>query len=394
MLSVILLPLLVTASTQQALFLAVGAGADGTPVRGTIVRLAGDSADLSTATGNVKLANLVSLRRAGMPLPPFPAGPMLISAAGDRVPGKLTGGDDRSLEFQATLGRDNATTMWRVPYSAAAAVWLITPPAETTFDPAKYSWRGDDRKDVLLFRNGDVVRGTLEQLTADGHVQFKITADPNARNHSLSQISAIAFNPALVRVRKPKEAYVHVVLANGARLDLAGAAIEGSMLQGKTLFGAAVRVPLADLIALDVRQGKATPLAEVKPKSVEQTDYLGASRPPTTDRPLRLPTPHGDSTHDSALGTAPRTRLVYDLAGKYARFDALVGLDAGIREGSAKVQVLVDGKVEVNEALTPGISRAISLPVRGAKELTLVVDFGPSGGVQAAVNWGDARLVE
>jgi hypothetical protein len=27
------------------------------------------------------------------------------------------------------------------------------------------------------------------------------------------------------------------------------------------------------------------------------------------------------------------------------------------------------------------------------KELTLVIDFGPSGDVQADVNWADARLV-
>jgi hypothetical protein len=32
--------------------------------------------------------------------------------------------------------------------------------------------------------------------------------------------------------------------------------------------------------------------------------------------------------------------------------------------------------------------------VTGAKELVLEVDFGPTGSVEAAVNWGDARLIE
>jgi hypothetical protein len=32
--------------------------------------------------------------------------------------------------------------------------------------------------------------------------------------------------------------------------------------------------------------------------------------------------------------------------------------------------------------------------VAGTKELTLMVDFGPAGDVQADVNWGMARLVE
>ena len=37
---------------------------------------------------------------------------------------------------------------------------------------------------------------------------------------------------------------------------------------------------------------------------------------------------------------------------------------------------------------------AVRVDVSGANELTLEVDFGPTGGVQADVNWADARLIK
>ena len=82
---------------------------------------------------------------------------------------------------------------------------------------------------------------------------------------------------------------------------------------------------------------------------------------------------------------------------QYARFEALVGLDAATgKRGRADVRIRIDGK-EVDfpalRALTAGPAVPVRLDVRGAKELVLVIDFGPTGGVQADVNWGDARLI-
>ena len=63
---------------------------------------------------------------------------------------------------------------------------------------------------------------------------------------------------------------------------------------------------------------------------------------------------------------------------------------------AAKIRILVDGKelpLPELKSLASGPALAGKVDVRGAKELTLVVDFGPTGDVQADVNWGDARLI-
>lgn len=392
-----LLPfLLVAAPAESPTFLATAAGGDGTPTQGTIVKFGKGSAILGTTSGDLTLPNVLSLQHVSKPRPPFPEGPMLITAAGDRIPGRFLGGDDRVLHFQPFLGEHSSQLPWKVPYSAVAVVWRTTPPADTPWDTTKYSWTGQERRDTIRLANGDIARGTIESVGPD--VRYMPSGESQAKSIPLMNVAAIAFNPALVRARKPRESYAHVVLATGARLAVASPTIEKGLLEGKTLFGAAVRVSAADLVAVDIRQGKSVGLTELKPQRVEQTGYLGAPLPQEgEDVPRVLPSPQGDSTFDRALQIRPRSKRTYELGGKFRRFDAVVGLDASATEGSATIRVLVDGKNVLPQdrgALTPGLTRTLRLPTSGAKTLTLEVDFGPSGGVQAAVNWGEPRLVE
>ena len=334
----------------------------------------------------------------GRALPPWPGGAGLLTTHGDRVPGTLVGGDGHALRFRPAL--DGTPREWAVPFASVAAVWPAAPPADTPADPARYAWRGVERRDVLLFRNGDVLRGTLEALTDDVEVRFRPVPPADARAIPLKALSAIAFNPALARTRKPKGPYARVVLRNGTRLLGTGVTVESATARGRTLFGTPFEIPLGEVVGLDVLQGKAAFLADLAPVKVERTDFLGVAWPPApTARSAaarcgwRRPTGTRRSTAASAAGRG--RALTYALAGKYRRFDAVVGLDASVRTGSAAAKVLADGKERLDAGLlTPGMSREISVDVAGTKEMTLAVDFGPSGGVGADVSWGDARLVE
>ena len=179
--------------------------------------------------------------------------------------------------------------------------------------------------------------------------------------------------------------------------------MENEVFRGTAVFGGAVEIPLAELLSLDVLQGKAVYLSDLKPKRAEQAGFLGPAWPWAADRdarggPLRLLTPAGESTFDKGLGTHPRTTLSYDLGGKFRRFEALVGLDPATgRHGRADVRVRLDGKgqdLPALRSLAAGVAVPLRIDVTGAKELALAIDFGPAGDVQADVNWGDARLVE
>jgi hypothetical protein len=194
-----------------------------------------------------------------------------------------------------------------------------------------------------------------------------------------------------------------VVLADASRLAHTNDTVADDLLTGEALFGQKVELPLSAVMALDVMQGKAAYLSDLKPKKVEQTAFLGVEWPWAADRSvhgtaLRVFTPHGESTADKGLGTHPRTVLTYDLGGKFRRFEALVGLEpeCGAR-ANVTIQILVDGKkqdIPALASLTAGNAVSLRVDVRNAKELVLVTDFGVAGDVGADVNWADARLIE
>ena len=393
--------LLAAAPADSAAFVA-SSPAGERPV-GRLVKLLPDGTAELAGNEAVAVRDLVSLRRSALPLPPLPRGPALVTTTGDRIPGRVLGGDEQALKFRPGF-LDQAAPDWSVPLSSAAVVWFSTPPADTPADPSRDPWMAENRKrDIVRFRNGDLVPGSLDGFAAEPPaVRFKPEAGV-LRTVPLTEVAALAFNLSLARGRKPKGSYAHLVLRDGTRLDITDPLADADTLHGKTLFGQAVQIPVTELIALDIYQGKAVYLSDLKPKKIEQSGFLGTPWPPANDRtvratPLRLLTPLGEQTFDKGLGTHPRTTLTYDLAGKYRRFEALVGLDAetGAR-GTAAVRVLVDGKEQPLPALqklTAGLAVPVPVEVLGAKELAVVIDFGPAGDVQADVNWADARLVE
>jgi hypothetical protein len=346
---------------------------------------------------------LLSLARADRPRPPFPTGPQLLLANGDRIPAKVTGADD--LAVKITPAPFEKEVSWRVPLSYIRVLWVDAPPGDTLADPARYAWLDPNRKkDVVLLRNGDVQTGDIERFTEGGQALRWKPAGKGSENIELTRLAAVAFNPTLVTSRKPKGPFARLVTASGARISLTAAESDGDRLAATTAFGARIALPLAEMIALDVMQGQAVYLSDLKPKRETNEGYGSLTWPALADRsvkgnPLRLLTKLGDETFDKGLGTHPKTTLVYDLGGKYRRFEALVGFDAASgRRGAVDVRVLVDGKEQPIAGLPKlaavGGPVAVSFDVTKARELTLVVDFGPAGDVQADVNWADARLVE
>jgi len=383
-------PTFVVSSTETALKVGriVSVDADFAVV------LAGDS-------GRVAGADLVSIRRAEQPLPARPTDEQIVLANGDRVPGHLVGGDGLSVRIAAKLGENVKPVLLGLPLTSIAVVWLVPP----TGDAVTPSWRDHNKKqDALLLRNGDVVRGTLEEIGMDGEsLRFKVIGDTAAKPYLRNVVSAVALDPSLARVRLPKGAFAKLVLANGSRISVKSVTVDATTMSAVTLSGAKFTVPLAELIALDIFQGKAVYLSDLKPKKSAIEAYNGVSWPWLADlsvkgNPLRITGKHGESTHDKGLGVHSRTTLVYDLDGKYRRFESVVGLDTLTgKRGAVDIKVFVDGKemtIDGLTGLTSANSQSINIDVSKAKELTLVVDYGSGGDLQDDANFVDARLVE
>jgi hypothetical protein len=347
--------------------------------------------------GKESVRDLLTLRRTDKPLPPPPTGEQLVFVNGDRVAGRVRKLADEQIHFQFTAELE-ANKEARVPLSALSVIWLATP--DGVDQPDLFRRRlaaGQRQRDTLLLRNGDALEGLLGGFD-DAGVQMEV--DKKSVPVPRSRIAAVALSTELTTPLRPKGVFGRLILAGGSRLSLADAACEdGKTLTGTTLFDAPVRVPLEQVLALDIYQGKAVPLSELKPLKQEQTPYLGVSWPLVNDgsvagRDLRL----GGSSYDKGLGMHSESRVTYDVSAGYRRFEALVGLDDQTgRDGSVRIKVLVDGKprdVGWDKELTAQTGpQPVRVDLAGAKQLTLVVEFGQRGDVGDHIDWVDARLV-
>jgi hypothetical protein len=99
------------------------------------------------------------------------------------------------------------------------------------------------------------------------------------------------------------------------------------------------------------------------------------------------------------LGTRAPSEVRYDLNGRYATFEAVVGLDdadAALKGHPAAVfEVFVDGKKSFSSGpVTPGQkAQAVRVPCSQAKELRLVVAVTGDAKASVMADWADAKLI-
>jgi hypothetical protein len=356
--------------------------------------------------GGTKAAagDLISLRRVEAKLPPPPNQPLALFVNGDRLAGKAVSLDEEQLQFRVDDLTPGGQTL-TLPVAYLSAIWMKTPRGEPL--PA------DREQDELLLDNGDALRGSLSGLdVVKNRLVFLAVGRDEPLTLEPGRARRMAFNAGLARPLSADGPAARAILRNGSRITFASARLDDNLLVGTTLFDAELRVPLAELLSLDVVGGRAEYLSDRKPSKFEgeafNGPYAGVAWPVTwaadataDRRRLRL----AGGYFDKGIGLRGQSRLTFALDGGYQRFEALVGTDdRSGPAGRARVRLLVDGKpvasgLPADRDLTGREGPvSVSVSVAGAKELTLEVNFGQDGGVlnddRNLVNWADARLIK
>lgn len=342
--------------------------------------------------------DVVAVRRLDIPLPSPPMEDHLLLANGDCIPFQQLRLSEEKISFRHP--RLNAGKDASVPLSAVSVLWRDAP--IKTLDAEKLYRRlrsGKRTRDLICLLNGDVVAGMLAGADKENAV---VEVDERRVTVKMAQVAYIAFNTELADALRPKGVSARLTLVgaregHGGRMTLTSASADASALTGTTVFGARLRVPLRDVAALDLRNGRAVYLSDLKESKYDFQPFLDARWPFAVDgnvaeHDLRL----GGSTYAKGVGMHSRSRLSYRLAGAYRRFEALVGLDDNDgRGGAVRIRVWADGRTLFERELTSRDgAAAIRLSVEDVGELTLEVDFGRNGDVCDVVNWADARLIK
>jgi hypothetical protein len=390
-----------TGPSQEPAFIA--RTANGKDVVGSVRRI---GEGLNVRLKNEELTevegdNLLGLRQGDRRLSPFPLGAHIVLTTRDRItvdrPRLI--GENLFIRHPFLAGGRDA----QVPLGMLVMVWWRAPDGEVDPEKLRRGLETEPRKnDLVLLANGDRLQGTLIRLDGDNLI---IQVDRKPITLEVNRVAALVLSSELAVTPTVEGLYARVALENpgrrdGTRLSLTGVGCDEAMtLTGKTLFGVDVRVPLGHVLALDVHQGKADYLSDLKPSTYEFTPYLDLSWPLGVDaaasgHDLAV----AGSTFEKGLSLHAPARVSYQLDGKYRGFEALVGLDSRCgRLGKARIRIWADDKVLSLDRdgliLGGGGPVPLRVDVTGVRRLTLEVELAGRGNVQALVNWVNARLV-
>jgi NPCBM/NEW2 domain len=368
---------------------------DGTTSSGRISQF-GPGGDLSLVSLDgiekvIPLRSLVKLAREGRVFPQTPEASVVLFPGGDRLYRTAIGAaNETRLDLQSyTLGHLS------VPLESLLGLILSLSTDSESVDSLISQVRKQPRNSEMIWlANGDNLTGGFLGL-GDKTIEFQAGDKPVKLDRA--GVIAIGFDPGSIVYPAPEGGYIEATLTDGSRLGLSELRVEHGQILAKTRFGAAIKLPIADLAQFHSRTTSVTYLSEREPAGERYVDYVGTPRKFRRDASaeghmLRL----SGQDYEKGIGTQSRTLLAYRLDAGDKRFQSMVGVDdrAGPL-GNVVFRVLVDGK---ERFASPALSardapRLIDIDVSGAKTLVLITEFGERGGVRDLADWVEARLV-
>ena len=253
--------------------------------------------------------------------------------------------------------------------------------------------------DDLLYvvKDGKAQRSlvTVTGLRSDG-IDFLLRGD--AYEFELKGLAAVVFgaNTGLPPDRQPKPR-VRLELCRGEAFDGRLLGLDATSARLRLDEGVEVVVPSAQLLRFTVQSDRLAWLGDLKPV-VTQTPAFDRTWPPTFDRSL------GGAGFQLAgerfargVGLVPRTRLDYELGGRFDVFEARIGIDdRGGAEANAIFRVLVDGKVAYESAAKKrgDAAELVRVPLQKAQRFAIEVDFGANYDLGDHCVFADARVLQ
>lgn len=331
-----------------------------------------------------------------------PSGPeMRIEfAVGDHLTASL----DAWSNDRVRLGLDGLDgAALQVPVDQIRAIWSTSEPLVKKAKDLKQTAEGQDI--AFIEKNGDVkaVAGLATGIDA-GYLKFKFEGEDH--RIKLERIAGILLSQR--EIAPERSLFETFRLSNGDVLSGRIQSIEHDVLRLRPLFAdgddpgrdsAGLDLPLAQLSAIDVKNGRLTWVGDLHPSAVVQVPYFDRLMPFRVNESLT----GGDLTLADgpvAKGIAVHTKCVlsYDIGGSFDRFRAKVGFQQPEgKAGRAALRVVGDGKVLWQQPDLRGDASqpaAIDVSVAKIQSLTLEADYGATYDVAGRIVWGEARLIK
>lgn len=249
--------------------------------------------------------------------------------------------------------------------------------------------------DLLFLANGDEL-----PCTVLGCKPTAMIVDPGGGpvEIALEKLDAVAMNPDLLARHEPPAESWLVGFQDGSLLVTEALTLLAHQVEVRVGARASWTAEAEQLVFLQHQGGKVTYLSDLRAESYRHIPYLSLAWPYRLDaNVLGTRARAGGRLYAKAIGMHSAARLTYKLNKSWSRFEADLAIDDSTRgSGSVTVRILVDSQPKFKSELVRGSDPVlpISVDIRGAKRLSLLVEFGEFADELDHVDWLDARLVE
>ena len=357
----------------------------GTVKEGSIQRITStNNVEMLSADGkSFTIANPVYLTRKNTVSPRFPQTKALWLLNDDCIKFEDLLMKDDSFEFESSDFVSGSKTL--VPLLDTKMIWLKNPLG--ILDPVSYRNKILDEiraKDFVVLNNAERVEGVLESLGAKSTVLDFGTTKAEYKSDSIALIGLSSEeNP---KKEKAIEA-LSLVLDSGSRITLAEFNLSMGILEGKTMQGAKVRIPITKIQQAVFLGKSVVRIQELKNIRLRQVPFFetpveakGIKATKTSDLLI------SGSSYSNGFSTMGSTSITFLLDGKYQKLCGFFCFDdVDGRRGRADIKLLADGKVIaswVDRTWKDGLG-SLDSSLAGTKELSLVIEAS----VGSKINW-------
>jgi hypothetical protein len=251
---------------------------------------------------------------------------------------------------------------------------------------------------LFLLANGDVLSGTVSQF---GPAEWTLEVAGQPRTVETDRLLGVSLDPRLIDYPRPPGPWLMVRWIDGSRVLARELVTSGAQAELTPAFGLPVSLTwgngsLPALSEIEVQGGRVTFLSDLIPSRMTSQPFFDApvlwkSNANAQGDTMTI----GTQSFERGIGMQSRSRLDFEAVG-HDRFLATIGVDGGADDEAGVIfRVLLDGQLAYESPVLTLVSESVlvDLPLGGAGQLSLEVDFGPRGDAGDLANWANARLL-
>ncbi len=201
------------------------------------------------------------------------------------------------------------------------------------------------------------------------------------------------------------EPTAQLLLVDNSKWNMRSCEVDGDLLNGISVGGVRVSVPLSKVMKIDYSIGNLVFLGDLEPASFEWHPNVPtfATKGSATswyklhvDRGFDAPLSVDSQSYEKGLALRSETKLAYRLTQDFTRFAAIAGIDDRYRaEGNVTLTILGNGKELLSESIAGNKQLDIDIGIAGIRRLEIHVGFGEDETDRGDyLNLGNARLLK